>query len=97
MAMHRRERVLGGNLEVPGMAEEAREARGDQSNQLPTGERVAFFCSAEERFNAGGGGEPEPPATAGEKLAMPLTQLDASQPQSELPGPLKLFEGQHYH
>ena len=79
------------------MAEEAREVRGDQPNQLPAGVWIAFLCGSEQRFNSGGVGNPQPPAAVGEKLTMAVEQLDARQPQREFPGPVKLFAGQHYH
>jgi hypothetical protein len=68
--------VLGGQLEVPGMAEKAREIRGDQPDQLPAGARVALLRGSKERFDAGGVENPQAAAAAGEKLAMPFTQLD---------------------
>jgi hypothetical protein len=40
-------------------------------------------------------GKPEPPAADGEKLAMPVIQLDARQLQRQFPRPVKLFAGQH--
>jgi len=78
--MRRPERMLGSDLEVPGMAEEAREVGGNQPNQLPVSSWVTFLGGFQQVFDSGGVPNPQPPTAAAEKLPMTVAQLDARQP-----------------
>ncbi len=91
--MHRPKRMLGGDMEVPGVAEESSEIRGEQPNQLPASALIAILRSVEQRLEPGRIAHSKPAAPSVKEFAMTLKQVDAREPQRQSPRSIKLFVG----
>jgi hypothetical protein len=87
--------MLGSDIEMPGMAEESSEIRGEQPNQLPASAMIAVLAGVEQRIDPGPVVDAEPANSPFQDFAMPLEQLDARQPKRQAPCPVKLFIRQH--
>jgi hypothetical protein len=75
--MHRPERVLDSDMEVPGVTEEFSELGGQQPDQVPAGSLVALLRGAQQLIEPGSILNPEPAASSVKDFAMTLEELNA--------------------
>jgi hypothetical protein len=87
--------MLGGQLKVPGVAEESRELRGQQTKQPLCREGLTLLRCIEQRVQSRVIVDPQPTAAAMQQLAVAFHQFDSRQRGSQLPGALKLLMRQH--
>ena len=87
--------MLGGELEVPGVAEESSKTRGEQPNHLPLSAMIAILGGLEQRLEAARIAYSKPAAPSVKEFAMTLKQVDAREPQRQSSRSIKLFVGYH--
>ena len=91
--MHGPQGMLGGQVKVPGVAEEAGEVGGEELDQASAGVGVAVLGRAEQRLECVVLGQPIAPSL--EQLTMAIEQLDAGEPQGQAPRSFELLLRQH--
>ena len=92
-SMHCPKRMLGSDMEVPRVAEESSEIRGEQPNQLPASALITVLRGVEQRLEPGRVTYSKPAAPSVKEFAMTLKQVDAGEPQRQSPRSIKLFVG----
>ena len=91
--MHHAKRMLGSDTEVPRVAEESGEIRGEQPNQLPASALIAILGGVKQRLEAARIAHSKPAAPSVKEFPMTLKQVDAREPQRQSARSIKLLVG----